>query len=332
MTAAGVFARACPRRPAVRPPGLSRRPRIHCADGANLRPRSALRPGVPVPARVPGRAGQAPIRKECRYTSESRDCEQQYAPIELHFLGSRQIAWPERHERTNDRPLPARRFRARLRQDPIPRSRLGIGAPNGFGQPRAPHASPIRVSRETARASSRLATFTHAISSTRLTAPNSSHSVERTSPTSGRSGSAMKLRPALDFGYCSARLAADHRQLRPRAAASVAPGRRRATRPKSGMRLAILHERRRVLAERSKQIRLVSTQPKRGRHDADNGIGSFHPKPARLPIASGFPPKRRCHKPWPDDRYGRCTGPVVLRQEGTAQDQRRRPEPQTGPD
>src|SRR5579864_4892283 len=60
------------------------------------------------------------------------------------------------------------------------------------------------LSRDTARASSKLATLAQAISSTRLTAPNNSQSVERTSPTSGRSGSATKVRPLFDFGYCSA--------------------------------------------------------------------------------------------------------------------------------
>ena len=65
------------------------------------------------------------------------------------------------------------------------------------------------------------------MSSTSDTAPESSHSVERTSPTDGRSGSAMKPRPAFDCGYRAARL-------RPTtsssdcASASVAPGRGRA--------------------------------------------------------------------------------------------------------
>ena len=57
-------------------------------------------------------------------------------------------------------------------------------------------------SRETARASSKLATLTHAISNTSVTAPRSNHSVDRTSPTGGRSTSATKLRFLLVSGYC----------------------------------------------------------------------------------------------------------------------------------
>ena len=62
----------------------------------------------------------------------------------------------------------------------------------------APSATRMAISRsrETARASNRLATFTHAISNAKLTAPINSHSVDLTSPTFGRSGSATKLRPA----------------------------------------------------------------------------------------------------------------------------------------
>ena len=69
-------------------------------------------------------------------------------------------------------------------------------------------------SRETARASSKLATFTHAISSTRLTAPNSNHSVDRTSSTSGRSGAAMKRTALIGFRILPRQAVANHRQLR----------------------------------------------------------------------------------------------------------------------
>ncbi len=71
----------------------------------------------------------------------------------------------------------------------------------------APSATRIASSRsrETARASSKLATFTHAINSTRLTAPSSNHRVDRTFPTSGCSGSTTKVRLLFVPGYCSAK-------------------------------------------------------------------------------------------------------------------------------
>ena len=134
--------------------------------------------------------GRAPVRKEDRW--RARRPAQTAARANRAGLPRRAANCRARTPRTGGCRRPPARCRARLRQAPAPRSRSGIGAPAGRGPRRAPTRMASSRSRETARASSRLAIFTQAISSTRLTAPSSSHSVERTSPTSGRSGSAKK--------------------------------------------------------------------------------------------------------------------------------------------
>ena len=124
--------------------------------------------------------------------------------------------------------------------------------------PRATRMASSR-SRDTARASRRLAILAQAISSTRLTAPSRSHSVERTSPTSGRSGSAKNVRPSLDFGNCAARR-------RPTMARSdcaweiVAPGRSRAQTLDAGWASRLLHEALVVLADGGEDVDLVIVQ------------------------------------------------------------------------
>jgi len=120
--------------------------------------------------------------------------------------------------RPNAPPITAR-SRLSVSNCPISRARL------------APSAVRIAISRSrtVARASNRLATFADAMSSTNATAPRSTSSAERTSPTiASSSGVTRKLMLELVAGFCCSirrAMAASS----PRACSIVAPGFNRAS-------------------------------------------------------------------------------------------------------
>ena len=164
-------------------------------------------------------------------------------------------------------------------------------------------------SRDAARASSRLAMFTHAISSTSPTAARSSHKVDPTFPTSSCcSGRARISTPAFVLGYSCARRRATTSSSAC-AWASVAPGRSRAS-DVDEARLPVLHPRGGVLAERRADID-ASRELESFRCDADDGV--------RLsvedePLADGVEPAAETALPqaMADDCDGRGASPIVV--------------------
>ena len=148
--------------------------------------------------------------------------------------------------------------------------------------------------RDTPRASSRLATFTHAMSSTRPTAPNSNSSAGRTFPViCPCSGTTRALQPVSNAGNLAVRVAAIW-VISPCAWASETPGARRPM----------------TTRDRPRGVRARSSKPI-GLHASTVGSSSENPAGitptmvrdspliwTRRPTTAASPPKRRCHRRW----------------------------------
>ncbi len=115
------------------------------------------------------------------------------------------------------------------RRAPAARSRPAAAGRCGRGSRRSPTRMLISRSRVVARASSMFATLQHAITSRRLTAPNSVYSTPRNSrddPVDDRDDLEAELRRIVRRECCGGATRPDDVELRFRLAAGVTPGRR----------------------------------------------------------------------------------------------------------
>ena len=172
----------------------------------------------------------------------------------------------------------------------------------------APSAARIVSSRcrVVARASSRLATFAHAISRTNDTAASRTSAASFTPRTTwSRSGTSRNRRPVLNRGYFAASPAADV-SASARAWPSVTPSFRRPStpidraprakrRPSNGSAPSGIH-------------RSVAAGKVRNEKPAGNTPTTCTARPSSVsvaPTASAAPAKRRCHRRVADERDGR---------------------------
>ena len=171
-------------------------------------------------------------------------------------------------------------------------------------------------SRETARASMRLAMFTQAISSTRLTAPSSSHSVPRTSSTRRPERVGDEDAALVGFRVLLREAAANQRQLGLRLG-ELRAGTDARQHP-DAVSFAVLHVRGGVLTERSVQVEVVSEQPEARGEDADDGV-SFAVEDQRRAHGRRTGAEAALPKRITDDGHGRRAGAVLLRKERPAE-------------
>ena len=240
------------------------------ADGASFRQRSALRRGVSVPVRARERAGPAPVRKEDR--SRARRRAQTAARANRAGPLRRAANCLARTPRTGADPTAASRTPSRPPAEPQHRA---------FGETLAHQPAAARPERHAHGKFALARNRARQQQAGDIDAGDQQHQADRAQqqpergahiPTSGRSGCATKPRPLLVSGYCCGQAAADRWPVpsAPGPASRRAGGARR--RP-AGMRVATLHDAARVLAERGKEVGLVSVQPEAGGRDADHGIG-----------------------------------------------------------
>ena len=113
-------------------------------------------------------------------------------------IGSRSAT---RRPQRDQSPTTRGRVPRRRRPATAARSRRASAESGGRGRRRVPRGPPARAGARVARASTRLPTFAHAISSTNPTAPSITHSAGLTSPVScSRSGTTSAVQPVLNVG------------------------------------------------------------------------------------------------------------------------------------